>query len=106
MLVQEVVLRAALEIYMVDANERERVARMSWRELLCEHRRLMVTGYRHCASGNLIAEERVGSTPFRVLVEETMHALVCRRRRNAKADGEYLDARVDKIYAHEKANGQ
>ena len=60
----------------------------------------MVTGYRHCASERLTAEERSGATPFRILMEETMHALVRRRRHNARAAGEHLDARVDVIYAH------
>ena len=57
-----------------------------------------MTGYRHCASEKLTAEERSGATPFRVLMAVTMHTLVLRRRRNAHAVGECPDARVDKIY--------
>ena len=41
---------------------------MAWRALLHEHRRLLVTSYRHCASGKLTAEERTGQAPFRVLM--------------------------------------
>jgi ribonuclease HI len=100
MLAQEVVLRAALQTSVVDENECERLTKLTWRELLHEQRRLLVTGYRHCASEKQTAEERSGATPFRVLMEVTMDALVRRRRRNASLAGECLDARVDTIYAH------
>ena len=62
---------------------------MGPRELLAEHRRLLVTGYRHCANGRLMAEERVGRAPFRVVVEELMSEIVCRRNCETR-DGHIL----------------
>ena len=78
---------------------------MAWRALLHEHRRLLVTSYRHCASGRLTAEERTGQAPFRVLMAETIAALVRRRRQNAATcvgDG-HLRATVHDVYAQVRA---
>ena len=74
MLVQEVVLRASLQTSVVNENECERLAKLTWRELLCEQRRLLVTGYRHCTSEKQTTEERSGAIPFRVLMAVTMDA--------------------------------
>jgi ribonuclease HI len=102
LLAQEAVLRAALQCSIVDDSEQARMETLNWRQLMKEQARLVVTGYRHCASGRLTAEERVGHKPLRVLMAVTMHAIVNRRRHNAHA--EHLSARVDWIY--EQTRGQ
>ena len=98
MLVQEAMLRAAFQTSMVDHEQRVRTAALTWRDLLEDQRRLLVSGYPHCASGQLIAEERVGHVPFRVLMQLMMAALIQRRRTNAASA--LLRARVDVVYTN------
>ena len=59
---QEAVLRAAFDTTMVDAEARESIEKMSWKELTQTQTRLLTTGYRHCPKkGGGMAEERVAS---------------------------------------------
>ena len=97
MLVQEAVLREAFHVSMVDERERAQVRVMGWRELALAHRRLLVTGYRHAARASQMAEERAGHTPFRVLMETLMSAIVQRRHHNAHALGS-LQLGVGEVY--------
>jgi hypothetical protein len=94
--------RAAYGTSIEDERVRQHVRESNWEQLVDEQRRLIITGYRHCASKSGAAEERAGKLPFRALMNETIAALVRRQRRNALGadSGESLDAKVDKIYAH------
>ena len=52
-LVHDAILRAAFGVSVQDEGVRVQQQGMTWRALLHEHRRLLVTSYRHCASGRL-----------------------------------------------------
>ena len=100
-LVLDTVLKAALGVSVEDERVREKLGVMGWRQCVHEHRRLLMTGYRHCPGGGIVEEERTGRTPFRILMAETIAALVRRRRCNAcRVDGDdCLHASVQRVYA-------
>ncbi len=55
---QETVLRATLQVITLDDNTRESNLALTWVDLLHEHRRFLVTGYRFDPSESLMFEAR------------------------------------------------
>ena len=101
-LAHEAVLRAALQTITVEAGSREQNLQLGWKDFVQEHRRLFITGYRFDHSGgSLLSEANRGETPLRVLMLEALKAIVERRSRNARLEGQdnYIpDVRADHIY--------
>ena len=65
--------------------------------LVHEYRRLCITGFR--LTRGQMAEGRIGATPTRVIMLETLAGIVRRRHRNALlAPNDTPDVRVDTIY--------
>ena len=72
---------------------------MGREQLVHEYRRLCITGFRLTTGRGQMAEGRIGATPTRVIMLETLAGVVRRRHRNAHiAPDDTPDARVDTIY--------
>lgn len=84
-LAQDAVLRAMAQCTMINADAIDELQNKGWEELTTESARLLITGYKHCPRSRLMAEERVGRTPTRVLVLETLRAIVNRCHRNEQS---------------------
>ena len=96
-IVQEAAIRAATAVSTVEADTHERTARQTWQEIIEEQRRLTITGYRHCASDSIMADERRGLTPWRVWMLEILRGIIHRRQVNAY-DDQPLIIRADRVY--------
>ena len=99
----EAVLRAVLESTTLDEAVLEEVRGMGREQLVHEYRRLRITGFRLTTGRGQMAEGRIGATPTRVIMLETLAAvqrIVRRRHRNALllAPDDTLNVRVDTIY--------
>ena len=97
---QETVLWTTLEVITLDDNTRESDLALTCADLLHEHRRFLVTGYRYDPSESLRSEARRGSTPLRVLALEFLRALTLRRCSNTHLIDSYQppNTRIDSIY--------
>ena len=83
---------------------REETRRSQWQQLAHEHRRLCITGFRLTTSRGQMAEGRIGATPTRVMMLETLAGIVRRRHYNANlAHDATPDARVDSIFKDARA---
>ena len=72
---------------------------MGREQLVHEYRRLCITGFRLTTGRGQMAEGRIGATPTRVIMLETLAGVVRRRHRNALlAPDDTPDGRVDTIY--------
>ena len=72
---------------------------MGREQLVHEYRRLCITGFRLTTGRGQMAEGRIGATPTRVIMLETLAGIVRRRHRNALlAPEDTPDVRVDTIY--------
>ena len=95
----EAVLRAVLESTTLDEAVLEEVRGMGREQLVHEYRRLCITGFRLTTGRGQMAEGRIGATPTRVIMLETLAGIVRRRHRNALlAPEDTPDVRVDTIY--------
>ena len=96
----EAVLRAVLESTTLDEAVLEEVRGMGREQLVHErYRRLCITGFRLTTGRGQMAEGRIGVTPTRVIMLETLAGIVRRRHRNALlAPEDTPDVRVDTIY--------
>ena len=56
---------------------------MGREQLVHEYRRLCITGFRLTTGRGQMAEGRIGATPTRVIMLETLAGIVRRRHRNA-----------------------
>ena len=79
----EAVLRPVLESTTLDEAVLEEVRGMGREQLIHEYRRLCITGFR-LITGRAEAEGRIGATPTRVIMLETLAGIVRRRHRNAR----------------------
>ena len=103
-LVHEAALRTVLEVTTLDEAVREETRRSQWQQLAHEHRRLCITGFRLTTSRGQMAEGRIGATPTRVMMLETLAGIVRRRHYNANlAHDATPDARVDSIFKDARA---
>ena len=99
----EAVLRAVLESTTLDEAVLEEVRGMGREQLVHErYRRLCITGFRLTTGRGQMAEGRIGVTPTRVIMLETLAGIVRRRHRNALLAPDWPDntpdVRVDTIY--------
>ena len=77
----EAVLRAVLESTTLDEAVLEEVRGMGREQLVHEYRRLCITGFRLTTGRGQMAEGRIGATPTRVIMLETLAGIVRRRHR-------------------------
>ena len=93
------VRHAVLERPTLDEAVLEEVRGMGREQLVHEYRRLCITGFRLTTGRGEKAEGRIGVTPTRVIMLETLAGIVRRRHRNALlAPEDTPDVRVDTIY--------
>ena len=70
-------MRATLQVITLDDNVRESYLDLTLANLVHEHSRFLITGYRYDPSGSLMSEARRGNTPFRVLALKLLRASFC-----------------------------
>ena len=93
-----------MEVTTLDEAVREETRRSQWQQLAHEHRRLCITGFRLTTSRGQMAEGRIGATPTRVMMLETLAGIVRRRHYNANlAHDATPNARVDSIFKDARA---
>ena len=99
-LTDETVLRATLQVITLDDNTRESDLALTWADLVHEHRRFLVIGYRYDPSESIMSEARRGNTSLRVLALELLRALTSRRYSNTHLIDSYKppNTRGNSIY--------